>query len=396
MSKNILYISPKIPFPPNDGHTKSMYGFIKSTHELGYKNDLVCYTQNKNHEAELNKVCNPFYIDVKTVNNLFKSVLNLFSTVPYNLSKYKRKELIKFLEKHLIKNDYDFIIIFNAHMGWIVDYLKTKTNSKIVLREENLELSIMEKYFENQKNIFLKFYAWIQFKKFLKYEPKLCEKFDACFMISEQDKERLLFLNNKINAIVINSGVDNVLFRLKKINVDKYSLIHIGSLNWYPNLDGIRWFLDEIFPKVLIKEPNVKLYIYGSKLPQSFHLKEEIKNSIINIGYVENLWEEISNKFISVVPLRIGSGIRIKILELIASENIVVSTSLGAEGTGLKNQKHIFIADNSDEFANTILRLINEKYDFNKLIKESKKYVLENFSWNTISQKIDEELRKLT
>lgn len=395
MNKKILYIAPKIPFPPTDGHTKSMYGFIKSTYHLGYLNDLVCYTQNKKHQEELNKVCNPFYLEVETQNNIVDVIKNFFSRVPYNLAKYKRKELIKFLENHLKNNEYDFIVIFNSHMGWIVDYLKAKTKSKIILREENLELSIMEKFYQNQKNIFLKIYSWIQYKKFIKYEPALCEKFDACLMISNQDKEKLLTYSKNVNAIVVNSGIDENLLKLKKINVDKYSIFHIGSLNWYPNLDGLMWFLDKIFPKIISKEPRSRLFIYGSRLPENILLKNEIKNHVVNVGFVENLWNEIKDKQIAIVPLRIGSGIRIKILELLASSNIVVTTSLGAEGIGLTNKKNILIADDANMFAGEILKLFNDKYEIEEMIELSKNYIEQNYSWNVIAKKIETELNNL-
>lgn len=395
MNKRILYIAPKIPFPPNDGHTKSMFGFIKATFEIGYKIDLICYTQDKKPQKELNKICNPFYLEISTPNNILGLIKNFFSNVPYNLAKYKRKELLKFLDNHLKRNEYDFIIIFNTHMGWIVDYLRAKTKSIIILREENLELSIMEKYFQNQENIILKLLAWIQYKKFIKYEPSLCEKFDACFMISSQDKEKLLNFSTKINAIVINSGIDEDLLRFKKFNVDKYSIFHIGSLNWYPNLDGLMWFLDKVFPKIISKEPRSKLFIYGSNLPKDVLINDEIKNHIVNVGFVENIWQEISDKQIAIVPLRIGSGIRIKILELLASGNIVVSTSIGAEGIGLTNKQNILIADDENDFADVILKLFNDKHEIKKMIDNSKNYIENNFSRKIISQKIENELNNL-
>ncbi|MCX7875234.1 MAG: glycosyltransferase family 4 protein [Melioribacteraceae bacterium] len=395
MKNKILFIAPKIPYPAVDGHTKSMYGFIKSTYDLGYNVDLICYSQKKNVDEKLKQICNTYLIDVETENNFIEAIKNLFSEVPYNLSKYIRKDLIKFLENHLQTNSYEFVIIFNAHMGWIVNYLKSKTNSKIILREENLELLIMEKFYKNQKNLLIKFYAWLQYKKLLKYEPKLCEKFDACFMISDNDKIKLLLLNKNVNAVVINSSVEDELFNLTKNKIDKYSIFHIGSLNWYPNLDGLLWFLNEVFPKIILKEPRIKLYIYGSKLPQKYIVDEKTKHNIINVGFVENIWNELSDKLISIVPLRIGSGIRIKILELLAGGNIVVSTSIGAEGIGLTDNENIFIADDSDTFANQILKIVNDEINVTNFVESSKKYIYENYSWNKISAKIKSELSKL-
>ncbi|MEW6005110.1 MAG: glycosyltransferase family 4 protein [Stygiobacter sp.] len=214
-------------------------------------------------------------------------------------------------------------------------------------------------------------------------------------MISNHDKEKLLTYSKNVNAIVVNSGIDENLLKLKKINVDKYSIFHIGSLNWYPNLDGLMWFLDKILPKIISKEPRSKLFIYGSRLPENILLKNEIKNHVVNVGFVENLWNEIKDKQIAIVPLRIGSGIRIKILELLASSNIVVTTSLGAEGIGLTNKKNILIADDANMFAGEILKLFNDKYEIEEMIELSKNYIEQNYSWNVIAKKIETELNNL-
>lgn len=395
MSKKILFIAPKIPFPPIDGHKKSMFGIIRATHNFGFEATLICYSQNEKVDKELEKYCTVFPINIRTKNSFVDAVKNLFSSVPYNLAKYQKKELKDFLSSHLTQNSYDVILIFNAHMGWLVKYIRSKTKVKLILREENLELSIMEKYIRNQKNPLLKIFAWIQFLKFKKYEPKLCEQFDKCFMISLEDEKRLLAMNPKVKTSVIPVGVDDELFSLNKQNINKFSIFHIGSLNWYPNLDGIKWFLNEIFPLIVQQEPLTKFFLYGSELPKNIWLKDEIKNNIIIKGFVQNIWNEISDKQIAIVPLRIGSGIRVKILELIATNNIIVSTSIGAEGIGLKHKEQIIIADTPENFANEIIKIFYEQTNSDEIVKSAREFVKNNYSWKTIEQKIEFELNKL-
>lgn len=395
MSKKILFITPKIPYPPIDGHKKSMFGIIRAALNLGFDVTLICYSQNEKIDVELEKLCKVFSIDVTTKNSFVDAIKNIFSHVPYNLSKYERKELIDFLNSHLEKNTYDLIQVVNAHMGWIVDYLRSRTNAKIILREENLELSIMEKYYQNQKNPLLKIYAWIQYRKFLKYEPELCAKFDKCFMISSKDEKKLLAINPSVKTTVMPVGVDNELFSFSKKNINKFSIFHIGSLNWYPNLDGVKWFLEEIFPLIVQKEPLTKFYLYGSELPKNFLLKNEIKNNVVIKGFVENIWDEISDKQIAIVPLKIGSGLRVKILELVATSNIVVSTSIGAEGIGLKPGEQILIADSPESFAEEIINLFSEQIEINNIVNSAKEFVEKNYSWNIVEQKLNIEYKNL-
>lgn len=383
-------ITPKIPYPPVDGHKKSMYGVIKHLAKLGYQIDLVCYQQNEEKKIaeSLAGLAKVNILNVHTPNSIWGVFFNLFSKIPYNLSKYKNNVLKKFLDDYFHSNKPDIVHIVNAHMGWVIDYLRTLTSAPIVLRQENLELLIMQKYSGNQKNPFLKFYSFIQYKKFIKYEPALCGKFDLCFMMSEEDKAKLLQPNPKAKCTVVPLGVDEELFHLEKVTPEPFSLFHIGSLNWYPNMDGILWFINEVFPQIVNRRPESKLYLYGGGVPKYFQVDEKIKSNVVIKGFVEDIWQEISNKQLAIVPLRIGGGIRVKILELLAVGHNIISTKIGAEGIPVENGKNIILADSKEEFIEKIL-LFFESQSSLLLNVAGRELIRENYSWNTIAQSLD-------
>jgi glycosyltransferase involved in cell wall biosynthesis len=393
----ILQILPKIPYPPVDGHRKSMWGVIKYLAEKGHDITIVCYKQNVDAEKIISSISNYakcHILDVETKNSIWEAVKNLFSDIPYNLSKYNRRELKNFLIDHLSMNRYDVIHVTNAHMGWVVDLVKSICAAPIVLRQENLELSIMERYYQSQMTLIPKYYAYIQYQKLSKYEPKLCSKFDKCIMISEIDEGRLLEFNPNVNTTVIPLGVENFLLEIEISKKSNFNIAHIGSLDWYPNRDGIDWFLKNIFQDVLKTIPNAKLYLYGN-MPKNFVIDAKFNENIIIKGFVENLWEELENISLAIVPLRIGSGIRVKILELLAAGINIISTEIGKEGIPVEDEKEILIADSSNEFSNKIIRFFNGEYDSVTLAQKGRQIIINNYLWNNIAQKFENTYQEL-
>lgn len=394
----ILQILPKIPYPPIDGHTKSMWGVIKYLRQLGHDIDIIAYSQRSNLQSEvfeIEKYARLYTLDVNTSNSIYGAVKNLFSNVPYNLSKYIRPELEYFITEHLKNNRYDIIHVTNAHMGWIVEKLRKLCDTPVVLRQENLELTIMERFYKNQSNPILKFYAYLQFRKFIKYEPDLCARFDRVIMMSQEDEKRLKQHNPEVKSIAIPLGIEKELLEVNRSSIEKYSLVHIGSLDWYPNYDGFKWFVNSIFPAVVRKFKDVKLYHYGGGLPGKFFFPESVKDNIIVKGFVKDIFNELSDKSLAIVPLRIGSGIRVKILELLAAGVNTVTTQLGMEGIPVENGREILVAEDESGFESLIIDFFEGKFDSKKISLKGKEFIKENYLWESVAAKFEDTYRKL-
>jgi glycosyltransferase involved in cell wall biosynthesis len=394
----ILQLLPKIPYPPYDGHKKSMWGVIKSLSELGHEIDVIAYGQNqayKNQLGEINKFAKLHVVEILTANSIIGAIKNLFSPVPYNISKYKTKEYEEFLTRHLESNNYDIIHVTNAHMGWTIDVIRKLSKAPVVLREENFELAIMERYYTNQSNLVLKLYAFIQYRKFLSYEPQLCGKFDSCIMMSNEDRNRLTELNPLVKTKVIPLGIDKELLKIEREETEKFSLVHVGSLEWYPNYDGLKWFINKVFPLIVDKFKETKLYLYGGGVTKDFYFSESIKDNIIVNGFVSNIWEDVKNKSLAVVPLRIGSGIRVKILEMLASGLNVITTSLGKEGIPVMDSEELLIADDENEFARKIIEYFNGQYDSQKLSLKGKELIRKKYLWEKVAEQFELTYKEL-
>ncbi len=383
----ILQLAPQIPLPLDTGGRIGIWGITKHLFDRGNEIHFVAYRKNINKkwaENELKNFCVPYILDVDTENKIIPAFSNLFSSVPYNISKYNKIELKNFLINFLNKNKVDIIHIDHLHLGWCIDILRELTDSPVVLREHNLEMKIMQRFYEQQKNKLLKKFSEIQYKKFLYYEPNLAAKFDKCIMVSKQDEKLLLEMNPLAKTTAIGVGVNKELLNIKKKGIIPYSIFHLGSLEWFPNYDGLNWYIREIFPEIISKIPSVKLFLYG-KGTEKLSIPKNIKGNVIKVGYVDNIWDEILDKQLAIVPLRIGSGIRVKIIEMLGIGQNIISTSIGKEGIEVEDNKHMLIADNSEEFIQKTIKYFNNVYDSNKMSFNSKQLISEKYTWDKIA-----------
>jgi len=317
----VLYISPQIPYPLTDGGKISIYSSIKSLALLGHNIDFFAYAKNtKKNEAydELKKICNPYFLDIDTPYTITGAIKNLFSNLPYNVEKYHRYDILPVFDKYFENNKPEIVFLNNIHMAWLYDYIKSKVpDAKIILREENFEAFIMYRFYQNTKNLLLKIYSYIQYKRLLKYETSITEKFDAVIMISQEDEKNIRNYNPRIKTFSIPSAVNTEVEKsIEKI--EKKTLAHVGSLSWEPNYQSLIWFIDNVMPLLIKKFTDVKLYIYGNLANRNIKIPNDLKNNIEIVGFVDDIKKHTLSKEVLVVPLQIGSGIRIKILEFLA------------------------------------------------------------------------------
>lgn len=232
----------------------------------------------------------------------------------------------------------------------------------------------------------------------LSLEQKLYRKVDAYFCCSEDDNILLTKLNhNRIKGTVIPNGVD-VASRPYDNNPAKYKkaeLLFCGSLDYHPNKEGLLWFYDEVFPILKSALPQIRLTVIGNVSNTDDYSKLVADSSIKFIGKVESVVPHYLASSVSIVPLLSGSGTRLKLLEALSMGNPVVSTKTGAEGIRYEAGKDLLIADNSQDFAASILLLLNDKTTYESLKISGYTLAKSTYDWSVIGQKINHHLEVL-
>lgn len=227
----------------------------------------------------------------------------------------------------------------------------------------------------------------------LKTEKTLHKKVDAIFCCSNADEKKLQSLNNKrLKSFVVPNGVDTAEKEFDQ-NTEKNmrdEILFCGSLEYYPNEEGLRWFYKEVFPLIKMEMPDIKLTLVGTEIKND-KWKMLIDDPSVNFeGRVENVKQFYYRASVCIAPLLSGSGTRLKILEAMSFGNPVISTMIGAEGINAMTEKHLFIRDKPEEFAAAIIKLLGSKSLFNSIRTDACTLVKAEYDWKKIGFRVKE------
>lgn len=394
---NILFLATRFPYPPDDGGKIDTLTNIKIlSRNYGVFLFYIGNKDEKEKELEKHTSLQGLYSYTKdTKNNLIGIFINLFCKVPYTISKYHDYKIYKKIEGIIKEKNIDIVFINHLHMAFYGKLMKEKfPGIKLILREQNTEYIFWKRIFKEEKNVLKKFIFWWQSFKILNYEREIINIFDKCFMISPVDQLNLLKINLNAKTVAIPTAINIKKYQLSQtINTIPHSMIYVGNFSWLPNLQGLLWFLREVWPEIVEEFSDAKIFIVG-KNPSDEIIRFKSKNIIVT-GYVNDIKPWIAKAEIFLVPLFSGGGIRIKILEAMAMKKPIVSTSIGAEGIGVSNMKNIIVSDNKENFVKSIKLLFNNKKIRDNLSKNSRKLIEEKYSFEIIEKALTQAIENL-
>jgi glycosyltransferase involved in cell wall biosynthesis len=226
-----------------------------------------------------------------------------------------------------------------------------------------------------------------QWKKMTAFERAMCRRFDSVVTVSAEDREIIRRDYGATHVYDVPSGVDVGFFRPSgTVTSHPNSLVFTGSMDWLPNGDGIRYFTEQIFPLIKNRIPDVRLVIVGRN-PNS-HLLEVAKHdsSITVTGRVEDVRPYMERAAAFIVPLRIGSGTRLKIFEAMAMEKPIISTTIGAEGLPVVHNRDLLLADTPETFAQEVVRVLSDGDLARRLGQQAAEHVRREFDWRRAAE----------
>ncbi len=201
-------------------------------------------------------------------------------------------------------------------------------------------------------NFFKKWYLNLLAKRLKKYELDLLPKLDGILAITKVDADYFLNCAFSLKLDVCPLGVDLTDYPFQGWPATELSIFHLGSMDWMPNIEGVEWFLESCWPVIHLSFPELPLFLAGKNFPTN--IKERNLPSVTCHGKVDDAKAYMKSKSIMIVPLRSGSGMRVKIIEGLALGKTIISTTIGAEGIEVENKKNILLADTVQEFLDAI------------------------------------------
>jgi glycosyltransferase involved in cell wall biosynthesis len=344
---------------------------------------LLCLNTRKHFRssAEIEKHRPPElkleYFNVNTDLKPLSALRNLLSRQAYHVSRFYQKSLVQRLEALLQAETFDIIQLEGLPMAVYLPLLRKYSKAPLLIRAHNIEYQIWERHLAHEQNPLRKLYLKLQVGRLKRFEKESLEAADAVVFISHQDQEIYRSWGGKSIANTTPCGLNPAEHPPISGTPPKYDVVHLASLDWLPNRQGAEWFLKEVWPLILEARPQTTMGFGGRDMP-----KEIIALGNQNLWlypHVENARDFVAHGKVAVIPLLAGSGMRIKLLELLAWGMPTVSTSIGAEGIAIENYKEGILADDPESFAAAVVYLLDGKESRKEMQVQARQFFENHF-----------------
>jgi polysaccharide biosynthesis protein PslH len=374
----ILFLSRWFPFPPDNGSKLRIYNLLRGLsrcHEV----TLLSFTDGQQNFVNESSLF-PFCDEVKTVRwspfqpKSLRSLMGFLSPQPRSIIDTYSTEMADLIVKTLNQKRYDLVVASQVDMAVYIDLF----NDYPAIFDE-VEIGAFHQQTSLAASPWARVRVGLMWWKYQKFISKLVEDYRFCTVVSEPEKSLMVRAGipaEKIHLIPNSIDLDN--YRDVTAIPERNFMIFPGSIRFYANHDAVTWFLREIFPFVVDKIPEAQLKITGdhgdTQLPPY--------PGVSLTGYLEDIKPVIASSWISLAPIRLGGGTRLKILESMALGTPVVSTSKGAEGLDAVHEKHLLIADTPQQFAREVIRLLMDQNLRQDLAENGLRLVSDQYNWS--------------
>ena len=387
---NILWVKAGGLVPPDTGGKIRSYNILR---ELAKQHSVTVFAFYAAHENDQHPaltevvddvVCLPLDLPpARGVAETIQYARFLVSRQSYSLMKYCRSGVRRQLAQLVHERDFDLILcdfIFPAPaIPW-------DAGCPTVVFTHNVEAVIWQRHFAVARNPLWKLLSWREWKTMERGERHYLRRASHVLTVSDSDRAAFARFIDPRKLSTVQTGVDVEYFRPGSEPELPNSLVFTGSMDWLPNEDSMLYFVSEILPLIRTEIPDVTLTIVGRHPSSRLRAAAAAQPNVELTGRVEDVRPYVNAGAISIVPLRIGGGTRLKIFEAMAAEKAVISTSIGAEGLPVTDGEHLLIADTPRDFADRAIELLRDPGRRRAIGAAARRLVVERYSWATVAR----------
>ena len=323
-----------------------------------------------------------------------KIVLGAIGKTPLPLLNYTTEAMKHALAKLLPENSFDIVQVESIHlMNYLPVIRSAPRRPRVICDWHNIESELMQQYSDRAPSFARRAYARKTARLMKESEKQALVEFDAHVAVSHRDAERLQAINSTAEIFVIENGVDSAHFAGEDSS-SKKRLVFVGSMDYHANIDGAVSFARDVWPDLQRKKPELIFTIVGRDPSPAVRQLSSIRGVEVT-GSVDDVRPYYREAAAAVVPLNVGGGSRLKILEAMAAGVPVVSTSQGAEGLEIENGKNILLADEPRELAESILKALDDEGLRRILIASGHQLVAGQYDWSIIGAKLLAHYRQI-
>lgn len=395
----ILWVKAGGLLPLDSGGKIRSYNILR---ELARKHQVTFFSfhsqqddaaQSALRETFADVICVPLKLPApKSLRELAQYGAGLFSPAPYAIRKYCRPAVAGKLRELLAREKFDVMVCDFLVAAGVIPW---NSECSKVLFTHNVEALIWERHYEVARNPLWKALSWREWKAMEVAEHAYLTKADHVLAVSDTDRDFFKRFLPAEKLTVIPTGVDIDYFQPSNTPEEADSLVFTGSMDWLPNEDGIAYFVEEILPLVQKEIPSVRLRVVGRRPSRKLQELAAASSGRVELtGWVDDIRPHLAKAAVCIVPLRIGSGTRLKIFEAMAMSKAVVSTTIGAEGLPARDGIELVLADSPKQFAQSTARLLRDEHSRRRIASAARQLVESKHSWKTVAAEFSAALEK--
>ncbi len=379
-SLNILFLSSWFPYPPNNGSKLRIYNLLRGLaehHALTLLSFADRSDVDPNAPALRSLVRDLHVIPWKPFTpHRWRARIGFFSLTPRSVADTYSPEMALRIEQSLSTRNYDLVIASQITMAGYAPCFRG-----LPALFEEVEVGVLYEQFTRATSPWRRFRYGLTWAKHRRYLARLLRHFQACTVVSEQERKLLSQAVSDHPPIeIIPNGVNLSDYENVHEEPEPNTLIFTGAFTYGANHDAMTWFVGQVYPLIRAQAPDVHLYITGNHADKPLPPADGVTRT----GYVDDVRPLVARSWISLAPLRIGGGTRLKILESMALRTPVVATSKGAEGLDVQDGEHLLIADTPQTFADAVIRLLKDPALRRRLTDNAYQLVREKYDWAVI------------
>ncbi len=359
----ILFTSLAFPFPPNKGHRVRNHSLLLALAREGHRVTLAAFAGPNDgpHLRQAEGCCERFITVPEPQPRLPRDLLSRLhaaaTATPFGVKRFSQPSMAQALLAELRRDAYDAVFCDDIYM---FSNLPPGIDLPVLLNKHDLTYEIMERYAAYENNPVKRAYIRLEAGNVRRWEMRVCASAGAVLACSDRDRQIIQRSCPRTPVCVVPNVIDVESYLPDGVpgRDDGRTLLYIGAMDWHPNRDAVRYFVRDIFPLIRRLVPGVCFVVAGRGAARE--LRDSLRaDDVVFTGEVSDMGAQLAAATVSVVPLRIGSGTRLKIIEAAAMEKATVSTSLGAEGLEFSAPDEIILADTAETFARATAELLN-------------------------------------
>jgi glycosyltransferase involved in cell wall biosynthesis len=387
----ILLLTQVLPYPPDSGPKIKTWNVLKY---LAQKHEVTLVSFVRGDQSQdiqfLEPYCKAIYTTPMKRGILRDSAflaLSLIKNQPFIILRDDRKPMRELVDRLSDQEQFDIVHADQLNMA---QYAHRVSRARKILDAHNALWLLYKRLWQTMPPGPKKWLLKRDWNLMKAYEGLICREFFHVLAVSEEDKSALEEAAGvPLNLTIIPIAVDTEQINFIQRRSDANDILHIGTMFWPPNVDGVLWFLREVLPLIYDEQPKLRVNIIGANPPAEIVAFEKSTYGVYVTGYVEDPMPYYLRTGVMVVPLRAGGGMRVKILNALAQGLPIVTTTIGCEGIDVESGQHLLVADTAESFAQATLLLLNDRKFAQELGRNGRALIQTKYDYRVACQTLD-------